>query len=232
MDASLKFCLGFLAIGMVSTHVAATEVLVFGGTGRLGAPIVQQLVAVGYRVTVLVRPTSDRGRLTGLDVDYVEGDLLDAASLSAALKNRSFGLVIDASARGASRRPFYAKAMDNILHALEKEDVRQFILHGSVGAGDNMQQFPEVGFGRMHNVLLAKGEAEETLKNSGMTWTIIRNGMVLQDGTPATGTATLSEDDSRLEAVTRADLALLTMQCLDEPACFNKTFHAVDDGRQ
>jgi hypothetical protein len=101
-------------------------------------------------------------------------------------------------------------------------------LHGSVGAGDNMEKFPHVGFERMREVMIAKGEAEALLKASGLGYTIIRNGMVRPDGTPATGTARLTEDDSLLGTSTRLDLAALTLQCLDNKECMNKTFHAVD----
>ncbi|MGI9307925.1 MAG: NAD(P)H-binding protein, partial [Gammaproteobacteria bacterium] len=71
-----------------------------------------------------------------------------------------------------------------------------------------------------------KGQAEALLKASGMGYTIIRNGRVRPDGTPATGTARLTEDDTVLATVTRLDLAALTMECLDNPDCMNKTFHA------
>jgi len=218
-----------LATTAVAEQHANDEALVFGGTGRLGAPIVGLLVDAGYPVTVFARPTSNRERLTGLDVRYVTGDLMDAASVVAAIDGRAFAYVIDASARGASRDPFYDTAMRNILNALTSDEVRQFILHGSVGAGDNMQKFPDVGFERMRGVMIAKGEAEALLKASGIPYTIIRNGFVRPDGTPATGTASLTEDDSALDAVTRVDLAALTMQCLNNKACMNKTFHAVDE---
>lgn len=203
--------------------------LVFGGTGRLGAPIVHLLVEKGYPVTVFARPTSNRERLEDLDVSYVTGDLTEADSVVAALAGRSFGFIVDASARGRNRDPFYADAMRNILAAVADSGVRQFILHGSVGAGDNILKFPDIRFGRMRVALQAKGEAEDLLKASGIPYTIIRNGRIEPDGTPATGSARLSEDDTQLSSVTRPDLAALTMQCLANPDCIGKTFHAVDD---
>jgi hypothetical protein len=53
--------------------------------------------------------------------------------------------------------------------------------------------------------------------------------MVRLDGTPATGTASLIEDTSVNGPVTRADLALLTMECIGNKACFNRIYHAVDN---
>ncbi|MDJ0926048.1 MAG: NAD(P)H-binding protein [Gammaproteobacteria bacterium] len=207
----------------------ADKALVFGGTGRLGAPIVQLLVDGGYAVTVFVRPTSDRARLEGLDVDYVVGDLLDGESVSAAISGQPFRYVIDASAKDRSQENFYDVAMGNILAALAESKVQQFILHGSVGAGDNIENFPDVPFGSMQQTLRDKGVAEDMLRASGMNYTIIRNGRILRDGTPATGTARLTEDDTVLASITRPDLAALTMQCLNNASCLNQTFHAVDD---
>lgn len=203
--------------------------LVFGGTGRLGAPIVRLLIEAGHPVTVFARETSDRGRLEGLDVEYLVGDLADPDSVVTAVDGRRFRFVVDASARGRNRDPFYATAMQGILAAVADSNVQQFILHGSVGAGDNMQKFPDVGFERMSEVMRAKGEAEALLRESGINYTIIRNGFVEPDGTPASGTASLTEDDTVLSSVTRLDLAALTMWCLDNADCMNKTFHAVED---
>jgi uncharacterized protein YbjT (DUF2867 family) len=204
------------------------RVLVFGGTGRLGAPIVELLVQAGYAVTVFTRPTSSRERLAGLDVEYITGDLLDGASVVSAVDGQSFRIVIDASAKGRDPERFYDAAMRNILAATADSDVHQFILHGSVGAGANLQNFSDIPFGRMRDTLQAKGEAEDMLRASGITYTIIRNGRLLPADTPATGTAELTEDDTVMANITRADLAQLTLQCVDDPDCYDKTFHALD----
>ena len=51
----------------VATADESNRALVFGGTGRLGAPIVELLVEAGYPVTVFARPTSKRERLAALE---------------------------------------------------------------------------------------------------------------------------------------------------------------------
>jgi dihydroflavonol-4-reductase len=48
--------------------------------------VVRAAVARGHAVRLLVRPTSDRRNLEGLDADAVEGDLTDPASLDAAAR--------------------------------------------------------------------------------------------------------------------------------------------------
>jgi len=229
MEFTLKCLLALFAVTTIAEVNGNDDVLVFGGTGRLGTPIVRLLIEAGYPVTVFARSTSDRSRLAGLDVTFIVGDLMDADSVDQAVQGKRFRFVIDATSRGASRDSFYDTAMQNILHAVAASHVYQFILHGSVGAGDNMQNFPDFGFDRMRDLMLAKGKAETLLISSGLGYTIIRNGIVKPDGTPATGTAWLTEDDRVLGSVTRLDLATLTMQCLDNQQCMNKIFHAVDD---
>ena len=204
--------------------------LVLGGTGRLGAPIVAGLVDAGYAVTVFARETSNRSRLGELPVNYVVGDLLDAGSTAAALAGQTFDVVIDASARGPNPDPFYVGVMQNTLAAIDTASVRQFILHGSIGAGDSKPVFSEAMYKRVRSVMEEKTHAEELLKASGIPYTIIRNGVIKLDGTPATGTAQLSEDITVMGTVTRPDLAELTVRCLLNADCMNRTFHAVDPG--
>ena len=220
------FCILFMN---VSAFASDNDVLVFGGTGRLGAPIVTLLVEAGYPVTVFARPTSDRKRLEGLGIQYAIGDLLDADEVIAAFEQGDFRFVIDATSRSGNEGVFYDDAMANILRGVSAGDVTQILYHGSIGAGDNMKEFPDIDFSWLRDVLLAKGRAETMLIESGTTYTIIRNGMVRLDGTPATGTATLIEDTSMNGPITRAVLALLTMECIGNKACFNRIYHAVDN---
>jgi dihydroflavonol-4-reductase len=60
--------------------------LVTGGTGFVGANVARELVAAGETVRVLARPRGDRRALEGVAVEFVEGDLLDPASLRRAVR--------------------------------------------------------------------------------------------------------------------------------------------------
>jgi dihydroflavonol-4-reductase len=56
--------------------------VVTGATGFVGSAVARRLLREDHHVRVLARPGSDRRNLQSLDVEVVEGDLTDAASLS------------------------------------------------------------------------------------------------------------------------------------------------------
>lgn len=58
------------------------RILVTGASGFVGSAVVRALLARGYGVRALVRPTSSRRNLAGLDVEVVEGPLGDRAALA------------------------------------------------------------------------------------------------------------------------------------------------------
>jgi dihydroflavonol-4-reductase len=60
-------------------------VLLTGATGFLGSAVLRRLVAEGEAVRVLVRPSSDRRNLEGVDCEIVEGDLSEPESLRPAV---------------------------------------------------------------------------------------------------------------------------------------------------
>ena len=61
-------------------------ILVTGASGFVGSAVVRTLMAEGHKVRALVRPTSPRQNLDGLDLEIAEGDMRDGASLDRALE--------------------------------------------------------------------------------------------------------------------------------------------------
>ncbi|HEY4748746.1 MAG TPA: hopanoid-associated sugar epimerase [Steroidobacteraceae bacterium] len=61
------------------------KVLVTGASGFVGSAVAAKLVERGFSVRALVRATSPRTHLAGLDLDYVQGDLRDAATIRPAM---------------------------------------------------------------------------------------------------------------------------------------------------
>ncbi len=61
-------------------------VLVTGATGHLGNVLVRELIARGEKVKVLVPPSDDITSIEGLDVERIQGDVLDLGSLRRGLE--------------------------------------------------------------------------------------------------------------------------------------------------
>ncbi len=79
--------------------------LVTGATGFVGSAVVRHLLASGLAVRALVRASSDRRNLDGLDVEVVTGDLRDRASLAPALRGCGSLFHVAADYRLWARRP-------------------------------------------------------------------------------------------------------------------------------
>jgi dihydroflavonol-4-reductase len=68
------------------TADGAVRVLVTGANGFIGSAVVRALLQGGYRVRCLVRATSRTGRIDGLPVERVVGDVCDADSVRAGME--------------------------------------------------------------------------------------------------------------------------------------------------
>ncbi len=228
--------LALSAVLMVAVGKAEAEgVLVFGATGQLGAPHVRVLLERGEKVIVFHRPTSVFKRLEGLDYEAVAGDLLDGATVLAAMEQTRPRVVIDTSARRGARmragQSFYTPAMQNIVAAAQATDVQQIIIHSSIGVrGSAAFLEEEYGYDTNSPNMLDKAQAEVELEKSGLNYTIVRNGLLEHEPAPATGRGRLTEDQNSFGRITRTDLARITLECMDNPECFGKIYHALDEG--
>jgi dihydroflavonol-4-reductase len=85
--------------------VIGEKVLVTGASGFVGSAVTRALIRSGYRVRALLRPTSKRINLAGLDVEIVEGDMRDAASVARAIAGTRYLFHVAADYRLWARNP-------------------------------------------------------------------------------------------------------------------------------
>jgi dihydroflavonol-4-reductase len=116
---------------------AALPVLVTGASGFVGAAVTRALLAAGRKVRVLLRPSSDRRNLEGLDVEVRIGSLGDAPSLEAAIAGCGALHHVAADYRLWVRDPdaMYAANVDGtarLMAAAQKAGVARIVYTSSV----------------------------------------------------------------------------------------------------
>ncbi|WP_380874647.1 epimerase [Sphingomonas sp. DBB INV C78] len=115
----------------------AGRALVTGAGGFLGSHVVRRLIADGREVRALVKPSTNVAGLGGLPVEQVHGDVLDPASLSAAVAgcDTVFHCVVNTQAWLRDPTPMYRVNVDglvNVMDAALAHGVRRFILTSTI----------------------------------------------------------------------------------------------------
>ncbi len=118
-----------------------TKTLVTGGTGFVGRAVVVELLAAGRAVRVLVR-RPDHPALAGLEVEVARGDLLDPASLAAAVQGcrRVFHVAADYRLWVPDPQVMYAvnvQGTKDLLAAAAEAGVDRLVYTSTVGALGN-----------------------------------------------------------------------------------------------
>jgi uncharacterized protein YbjT (DUF2867 family) len=203
-------------------------VLVFGGSRGTGLHVARLLDARGDPVTVFVRAGADIGELLQLRVRLCRGDILDPDSVTQAFAAGRFRAVVCTvgGRRGEPRPDFHG--VRNLVNAAERAGVRRIVLVSAIGAGDSRGAVGPRVIQFLGAVLEEKTLGENALIGSGLDYTIVRPGG-MNDGPPGT-TALLTPDPGVMGVISRADLARLTVGCLDDPRTIGRIFHAVDPG--
>jgi uncharacterized protein YbjT (DUF2867 family) len=146
-------------------------ILVTGGTGFIGKALIRHLVELGYPVRTLLRPSPRSPDLPhGVPVDITVSSLSDARGLRAAM--RGIDTVFHLASgewRGprASLMEIDIQGTRAVVEAAEDAGVERIFYVSHLGA-DRASAFP---------VLKAKGIAEEFIRRSSLTYTIIRSAM-------------------------------------------------------
>jgi len=141
-------------------------ILVAGGTGHLGGPLIELLAARGGRVRVLSRDPSGARAHVPAGVELVAGDVRVASSLGPALVDVQtvISAVTGFGPGGGGPRQVDMHGNQNLITAAVAAGVEHFILVSVHGASDK------------HSMELyrAKFTAEELLRERNLAWTIIR----------------------------------------------------------
>jgi putative NADH-flavin reductase len=166
------------------------QLTIFGASGKTGHHLLEQALARGHTVTVLVRSP---GKLhVGHDrVIVVQGDVRDPVRVSQAVAGADAVISVLGP---ASNRPEMAvsQGMDNIVAAMRQHGVRRLIQSAGAGVRDPRDRPTALhavfgGLARLMspNVVADMEQVVEKVRGSGLDWTVVRVPMLTD--APATG---------------------------------------------
>lgn len=198
------------------------HIALFGATGGTGQQILTQALAQGHTVTALARDPSRLPAQPGLAT--VGGNVLDPVAVATCLKG-SEAVVCVLGSHG-NKKPIEAQGTQHILAAMRETGVRRIVVVTSLGVGDSREQIPflfriimDIS---LKSIMAAKEEQERLVKASGLDWTIVRPGG-LMDG-PRTGTYRFGVDRAlKSGRIARADVADFVLRQLTDETFLHQT---------
>jgi putative NADH-flavin reductase len=210
-----------------NTHTMTSKILVLGATGGTGRLIVDQAVARGDDVAVLVRSAEKAKDLKGAKI--IVGDARDEAALRQAVKGRDAVV----SALGTPASPFkevtlLSTATRALVKAMEAENVSRLVAITGIGAGDSAGHggflFDKLIFPLLlRNIYADKDRQEAIVKNSGLAWTLVRPSVL--NNKPGRGTIKAIEDLSDFHggSISREDVAKFVLDQVSADAWLRRS---------
>lgn len=207
----------------------AGAIVVFGAEGALGLEIVKALAAANKQVTAVVSAGADASALETLKVAVATADPLAPDQLKEIFTSMPLRAVVTVHDAAGDLPALGSDGTRNIVNATKAANVPRLVFVSQTGAGDSAAAIPwYVRFLRSDSLAEA-GAAEDHVRASGLDFTIVRAGWIVDDA--AGGTASLDEAAPVFTWITPGDLARLIASIVDSKQASGKTTTAVDPAR-
>jgi uncharacterized protein YbjT (DUF2867 family) len=155
-------------------------ILIVGASTELGRAAVRRLLAQGQRVRALARAPEKLADLAAAGVEVVQGDLRKPASLARACAGADAVVAAAAAFMSSSRNTPNAvddRGNRHLIDAARAAGVRRFVL---VSVHNVSATHPI-------DLMRAKYRAEQYLRSSGLTYTILRPAVLMEKFVALTG---------------------------------------------
>ncbi len=223
------------------------KVLVTGANGFVGSNLVRELVHQNYRVTCLVRQTSNLHSLTGLPVTFKYVDYHSVRSLQEAIYDNQVLFHIAAKVREISKKRYYnanVTLTKNLMEAIQDTSIEKCVFLSSQAAGgprkDNSFKTELDSSNPVSHYGWSKLEAEKVINNEcPVPWVIVRPSSVFGPGDKdflkyfqlvQKGVAPIAGLKKKyMSLIYIEDLISLLMLCMEEHAANDQLFYACDD---
>ncbi len=193
---------------------------VFGASGGTGRRVVEQALGHGHEVVAFVRDISSFDSATER-LEIVQGDVLDPASVDAAVRGCVSVISALGSRRGREPTRVYSDGIHNIIASMNRFAVMRLVCVTAAGVGTKNDPNLSALYRRLFQSIVLREvyadmermEAEVML--SDVNWTIVRPAGLTDGG--ATGDYRVAEGRSlpKGSQISRADLAGLVLKCAE-----------------
>jgi nucleoside-diphosphate-sugar epimerase len=199
-----------------------------GASRGVGQLIALRLTEQQRKVKALLRTETTRADLEAMGVRVALGDALNVAEVERAMLGEEPIYAVISTIGGLPKEGERADYLGNknLIDAAVKAGVQKFILVTSIGTGNSADAIPPQALEALKPVLVEKDKAEKYLRESGLTYTIVRPGGLKSE--PATGNGILTADSRVSGIIHRADVAQLVCECLDSERANNQVLAAID----
>jgi uncharacterized protein YbjT (DUF2867 family) len=221
--------LAMLALAPLHASAASTSgaVLIVGATGRSGPAMIDALKAAGYsNLRALVRDAATAKSKLPADIQLLQGDVRDPASLRAAMQGVTY--IVSSLGSNTFNDPTNSPEMvdyqgvRNLAEAAKAAGVKHYVQVSSLGVTN-----PNHPLNRFGKVMDWKLKGENALRASGVTYTIVRAGGLADEPGGKAGIRALQGDRLEGGRITRADVATVCVKALGDRHARNKTFEIV-----
>jgi len=147
------------------------RIFVTGASGFVGRHVLRELISRDYFVHALARKTS--AVVTNDNIRVFEGDLFDGQVLKNAMDGcdaaiHLVGIIMEDRSRNATFERIHVEGTRAVVQAAQENGIRRYIQMSALGARANAPT-------QYHRT---KAAAEEIVKSSGMSWTILRPSLI------------------------------------------------------
>ena len=188
------------------------KLIVFGSTGLLGKQVVQQANEEGFGVTAFCRDTSKLQHIGGQKLNIFTGDVFDPKSVEEAIKGHD--TVCIALGSGQKRKGVVRSVgTKNVIAGMKKNGVDRLVCVSTLGAGDSKESlnffWKRIMFDwYLKDVYLDHELQEKYVRESGLSWTVVRPGAFINGEKTGQYRHGFSPDDKNIKLkISRRDVA-------------------------
>jgi NADH dehydrogenase len=207
-------------------------ILITGASGYVGSHIVKKLVAAGKPVRAMVHDpdrAQAEGRLQGLEIERVRGDVTKPETLAAALEGATavvHTVAIAIEKGGRTYEDINYGGTANMVEAAKNAGVGRFVNMSQLGADPDLP----------YRFLASKGMAQHHVASSGLDWTALRPSVIWGPEDEFANTFAklvplspviypiVGDENAKFESIWVDDLATVVVKILEDDATIGHEF--------